>query len=257
MLTFLNYLILLYIHTTLITAQLLPFLTGRTDLPILQDPTFNLRPAELILQSQLRAYGVNINLDLDVDIKLDLLGLDLLKRGKRSRKERSLLGLNLNLGLGGSGKSDGAGSGLKLDLGMGDATKLDINAGIAGVNLNVNTTDQKGQGDNARGERGGTAVRPCFCINRISFMLTCSGTPTSPLVIPHKLYPLSRIPVQPIYSSTPRPVQTVTSPTTLPSIPENLVHTNTSRTPGRSIITMNQEQRDRLEKIQSTLELLG
>jgi hypothetical protein len=154
MVSFLNALSLFIIHVTLTTAQLFPLLNGKTSLPILQDPTFNLRPAELILQTQLRAYGLNINLDLDVDIKLDLLGLDLLKRGKRSRKERSLLGLNLNLGLGGSRKSDKP----AVDLGVGDATKLDMNIEVAGINLIANTSGEGGQADNTRGERGGSAV---------------------------------------------------------------------------------------------------
>jgi len=150
-----KFIILLLIHSTLITAQLLPFLHGKTGLPILQDPSFNLRPAELILQSQLRSWGVNINLDLHVDIKFDLLGLDLLKRGKRSRGERSLLGLNLNLGLDGPSKSDGVG----LNLGMGDATKLDLNAGAGGMNLVDNVGQGWTQADgNTRGERGGSAV---------------------------------------------------------------------------------------------------
>jgi hypothetical protein len=159
MVSFLNTLTLFLIHVTLITAQLFPFLNGKTDLPILQDPTFNLRPAEIILQSQLRAYGLNINLDLDVDIKLDLLGLDLLKRGKRSRKERSLLGLNLNLGLGGSRKSGKSADKAALDLGLGDGTKLDMNVEVAGINLAANVSrDDWVQADNARGERGGSAV---------------------------------------------------------------------------------------------------
>jgi hypothetical protein len=227
MFSFLNTLTLFIIHVTLTTAQLFPLLNGKTDLPILQDPTFNLRPAELILQSQLRAYGLNINLDLDVDIKLDLLGLDLLKRGKRSRKERSLLGLNLNLGLGGPRKSDKP----AIDLGMGDSTKLDLNAGVAGINLSANTSgDDRGQADNARGERGGSAVSP---LPDVRPSLTGSGSHTLQLAILRRLYPLSPILALPIYSSTPRPAQTATCPIILPLIPKALDHINTSRIPGR------------------------
>lgn len=157
MVSSLIFLSLLVSYITLISAQLLPFLSGKTGLPILQDPTFNLRPAELILQTQLRALGVNINLDLDVDIKLDLLGLHLLKKGKRSRSERSLLGLNLNLGLGGSDKPKD--DGLDLGLNLGDGMKLDINAGVARVNLIANSSGGWGQPDgNTRSERGGSAV---------------------------------------------------------------------------------------------------
>jgi hypothetical protein len=225
--SFLNTLTLLRIHVTLITAQLFPFLNGKTDLPILQDPTFNIRPAEIILQSQLRAYGLNINLDLDVDIKLDLLGLDLLKRGKRSRKERSLLGLNLNLGLGGPRKSDKP----AIDLGMGDSTKLDLNAGVAGINLIANTSgDDRGQADNARGERGGSAVSS---YDDVRLALTSSGSHTLQLEILRRLYPLYQTLALPTYSSTPRLAQTATCPTIPPSIPKALDRINTSRTPGR------------------------
>lgn len=227
MVSFLNTLTLFLIHVTLITAQLFPFLNGKTDLPILQDPTFNLRPAELILQSQLRAYGLNINLGLDVDIKLDLLGLDLLKRGKRSRKERSLLGLNLNLGLGGPRKSDKP----AIDLGMGDGTKLDLNAGVAGINLIANTSgDDRGQADNARGERGGSAVSSFYGMRQA---LTTSGLHTLQLEIPRRLYPSSQTLALLTYSSTPRPAQTATCPTIPPLIPKALDHIDTSRIPGR------------------------
>ena len=227
MVTFLYIVTLFVVHTTLTKAQLFPLLNGKTDLPILQDPAFNLRPAELILQSQLRAYGLNINLHLDVDVKLDLLGLDLLKRGKRSRKERSLLGLYLNLGLGGSRKSDKP----ALDLGMGDETKLDIDAGVAGINLAANVSgDDWGQADNARGERGGSAVSS-LCDLRLA--LTSSGSHTSQLAIHRRLCPSSRILALPTYSSTPRPARTATSPTIPPSIPEILGHIDTFRITGR------------------------
>ena len=227
MVSLLNILTLFVVHTTLSTAQLFPLLNGKTDLPILQDPAFNLRPAELILQSQLRAYGLNINLDLDVDVKLDLLGLDLLKRGKRSRKERSLLGLNLNLGLGGSRKSDKP----ALDLGIGDGTKLDTDVGVAGINLVANVSgDNWGQADNARGERGGSAVSALFDMR---LGLTSSGSHISQLAIHRRLCPLSRILALPTYSSTLHPAQIATSPTTPPSIPGTLGHINIFRITGR------------------------
>jgi len=151
MFTFFPYLLLFLQTCTLTTAQLLPLLNGKTGLPVLQDPTFNLLPAELILKSQLRSWGVNINLDLDVDLKLDLLGLDILKRSngrdeRRSRSERSLLG--------------GSGLNLGLDLDLGTATKLDLGAGVGGLNLQANITGSEwGKADGAaRGERGDTAV---------------------------------------------------------------------------------------------------
>ena len=250
MVSFQNTLTLFILHATLTTAQLFPFLNGKTDLPILQDPTFNLRPAEIILQSQLRAYGLNINLDLDVDIKLDLLGLDLLKRGKRSRKERSLLGLNLNLGLGGPRKSDKP----AIDLGVGDATKLDVNAEGAGINLAANVSGEDwGQADNARGERGGSAVSPFLDMRHA---LISSGSHTLQLEIPRRLYPSSQTLALPTCSSTPRPAQTAICPTIPPLIPKALDHIDTSRIPGRWTTMTNQGLGATSAKTPSTLELL-
>lgn len=144
-------------HSTNANAQLIPLVKGRAGLPVLQNLLFNLRSAEDILQSQLRAWGVKLNLDLDVDLKLDVLGLNLIKRGKderRSRGERGLLGLNL----GGKGLD----LGLNLDLGLESESSMDLDLGVGLGALDVGSTlnvGKWGQADSAtRGERGDTAV---------------------------------------------------------------------------------------------------
>lgn len=148
-----------YFNVSRVDAQLIPLVRGKAGLPVLQNPLFNFRSAENILQSQLRAWGVKINLNLDVDLKLDLLGLDILKRGKderRSRGERGLLGLNLG------GKGDqGLDLGLDLDLGLGlNNADLDLGAGLGALDVGTTLKAGKwGQADAvAKGERGDTAV---------------------------------------------------------------------------------------------------
>jgi hypothetical protein len=157
MFTFFPFLLLSLYTCISTTAQLLPLLNGKTGLPVLQDPTFNLLPGELVLQSQLRSWGINISLDLDVDLKLDLLGLDILKRGKderRSRSERAMLGLGMG------GKAGSSKLNLGLGLGLGSETKVDLGAGVGVLNLEATVEGSEwGKADGtARGERGDTAV---------------------------------------------------------------------------------------------------
>jgi hypothetical protein len=225
--------------TSIADAQLIPLVKGRAGLPILQDPLFNLRSAENILQSQLLAWGVKINLNLDVDLKLVLLGLDILKRGKderRSRGERGLLGLNLG------GKGLDTGLNLDLDLGLDEsADKLDLGAGVGPLDIGTTLSAGKwGQADNAaRRERGDTAVSLYSLSPVCIHVLMTSGTPTSrsvTLLSPSPSYP---IPALPTSLSTRPPALLANYPTTRPLTQKPLGHSPTSLVPGKSNTTMN------------------
>jgi hypothetical protein len=169
---------LLLLHFTLSNSQLLPIRNGRANLPVLQDPLFNSRPAEIILKSQFKAWGLDIDLDLDVDVdaQVNLLGLDLLAR--KDDEKRSL------------GKRDTAGLNLGLNLGTGVSDKLlDLNTGMgaleAGVAVHPGDWGKAEQAAKAsKGPRGFSAVS----VNPLLASEICSdlysGIPISRLAIP-------------------------------------------------------------------------
>jgi hypothetical protein len=166
---------LLLLQSTLSIAQLLPLRNGRANLPVLQDPLFNSRPAEVIIQSQFKAWGLNIDLDLDVDVdaQVNLLGLDLL--AQKDGEKRSL------------GKGDTAELNLGLNLGTGVSDKLlDLNTGIgaleAGVAVHPGDWGKAEQAAKAsKGPRGFSAVS---IIHLLDSADRNSGIPISQLANP-------------------------------------------------------------------------